>query len=74
MTIPGFTADSALYRSSGQYLSAREARLFGQGVVPQIPFMACLFYAGLCLAITEDPLAAGYCWWDYANRCGGGDA
>jgi hypothetical protein len=70
MTMPGFTSTASLYRSTERYRAAQNRSAgAANGIVPQ--FLACAVYAGLCLAASEDPPLAGWCWWDFAQRCGG---
>jgi hypothetical protein len=73
MSIPGFTADTSLRASRGPYVRQPHAPS-PRGVFLQLPFLACAVYAGLCVAASEDPPAAAYCWWDFARRCGGAEA
>jgi hypothetical protein len=72
-SLPGFNAETSLYRTGNQYRLAGCSvhAASAETIVPQLPWR-CWLYASLCLAITEDPIAADYCWWDFANRCGGG--
>src|SRR4051794_33119935 len=82
MRMPGFTSSACLYRSSEHYRAAWDVSAVADGIVPQLgqgqglglSGWACAVYAAMCAAITEDPPAAAYCWWDFAQRCGGGDA
>jgi len=84
--MPGFTSGASLYQSSQHYRAAWDVSAVGDGIVPQLApgqgqgqglglsGLACAVYAAMCLAITEDPPAAAWCWWDFAQRCGGGGA
>jgi hypothetical protein len=81
MTMPGFTSSASLYRSSERYGAAWNVPAVTDGVAPQLPIgplqlsgLACAVYAAMCAALTEDPPAAAWCWWDFAQRCGGGSA
>jgi len=77
MRLPAFTAEAAVYQSFAGYAMASLPLSSDRLVAPQLPFakaLACAVYAGLCLAASEDPPAAAYCWWDFASRCGGGSA
>ncbi len=72
MSLPGFNAADALYLASKQYACA--GRVLSREKRVEAQFLACAAYAVLCLAATEDPVAAGWCWWDFARRCGGATA
>jgi len=72
MPLPEFTAEAAVYPSFRGYAMAPLLPSSGALVTPQLPFvkaLACTVYAGLCLAASEDPPAAAYCWWDFSRRC-----
>jgi len=75
MTLPGFSAETSLYKPTKIYtgnrnqVSASRAGL----VTPQMSWM-CTVHALFCLAITEDPPAAYGCWYSFARRCSEGGA
>ena len=72
--VPGFSAEAVLYRTKYHYKGAGRVthNALAPGVTPQFgKSLMCAVYAGLCLAASENPPAAAYCWWDFARRCGG---
>ena len=72
MNMPRFVAEASLYKSARPYRQTSADSYASRGVVPQAGGgWACAVYAGLCLAASEDPPAAAWCWWDFAQRCAG---
>jgi hypothetical protein len=69
MRLPGFTAGSLNMTA----LDYRVTTIAASGTSSEevLPQFRCLVYAAMCLAITEDIPLAGWCWYGFANACGG---